>query len=104
MEKYNTFLIVTMCVGGYLISEYLVKIGKINKAEHRKFWNMVLAISFLVSGVFGLVLAVLLDEEIVFGGYLQMLNLHVRLGIIMTTVGLIHLIWHIRYYFPKKIV
>lgn len=102
MEDYNSFLTVGVCLVAYFISHYLAKLGVIKKITHRKIWNVVLAVSFLVSGVFGLVLTVLLDEKIVFGGYLQMLNIHVHLGIVMATAGIIHLIWHLRYYFPKK--
>ena len=82
----------------YIISIFLVKFKKITLFNQRRFWNFVLLVTFLVSGILGLVLAISLDQKINLPWYLQFLNLHVKFGIAMSLVSIFHLIWHLPYY------
>jgi amino acid transporter len=72
------------------------KIIKIN--QHRKIWNTILLITFLISGLFGIILAL----SISFGTYLSfssfLLFWHVEFGIAMAMVSFFHIGWHWKYY------
>lgn len=82
----------------YIISIFLVKFKKITLFNQRRFWNFVLLVTFLVSGILGLILAVSIDQKINLPWYLSFLNLHVKFGIAMSLVSIFHLIWHLPYY------
>jgi len=99
MQNYNFILISALVLTAYFGSVILVKLKKIELRTQRRFWNMVLLISFLISGILGLILAFLIDQKLSIGWYLPMLRLHVRLGIVMAIVSIFHAWWHLKYYF-----
>lgn len=97
-NSYNSILILIITVLLYFVSFYLVKKNKIKLLTHRKIWNIVLLFSFLISGIMGLVLAILIDYNIYPFWYSKILRAHVKLGIIMAIVSMFHIVWHINYY------
>lgn len=97
-KPYNLILISALTLGLYLITHLLKRFELISKTLHRRIWNLVLLITFLVSGVLGLVLVVQINYEVLGGWYLRFLNLHVEFGISMALVSMIHALWHIKYY------
>lgn len=99
MQNYNSILISALVLGAYFGSVMLVKLKKVELRKQRRFWNIVLLISFLISGILGLILAILIDQKISISWYLSMLRLHVRLGIVMAIVSIFHAWWHLKYYF-----
>lgn len=97
MSSYHVIIITVV----FLIA-YLVSVKKLDLIKHKRIWNFILAISFLISGILGLVLAIIIDLNIRVDGYRYLLWWHVEFGIAMALTALCHLIWHVRYYFPKK--
>jgi hypothetical protein len=86
----------------YAITYGLSKKRKITLAQHRKIWNMVLLITFLVSGIFGLTLAITISSSIRLSFYATLLFWHVEFGIAMAIISIFHIGWHWKYY--KKMI
>lgn len=98
MQNYLTIPILLVLIVLYFISIWLVKIKKISLLLQQRIWNVILLITFLVSGILGLILAFTLDQKINFAWYLPFLRLHVKFGIAMSIVSIFHLIWHLPYF------
>lgn len=82
----------------YAVSFVLHKTKRIRLAMHRKVWNVLLAATFLVTGIFGLILTIKLDYELPFAVPFDLLFWHVEAGVTMTLISLFHLGWHFNYY------
>lgn len=82
----------------YLFTLYLSSSGFTARLSHRLFWNWILLVSFLVTGLFGLFLALRITYrwEAPFSESLK--QLHVEAGIAMILAAVIHLSWHLGYY------
>jgi Mg/Co/Ni transporter MgtE len=105
MNNYYFLLLSFLVFDAYYISAYLVKIQKISQITHRRFWNIILLISFLISGTIGLILAIFIDLKLSISWYRSILWIHVETGIVMALVSFFHLFWHLPYYlsiFKKK--
>ena len=61
-------------------------------------WNVLLAATFLITGIFGLILTIQLDYELPFTIPFDLLFWHVEAGVAMTLISLFHLSWHFNYY------
>ena len=72
--------------------------GRIRVATHRKIWNGLLMITFLITGIFGLILVVNLSLNPPLQLPSWLLFWHVETGIVMCFISLFHLGWHARYY------
>ena len=95
------YLIGPIAIGFFLIygvSFLLYKLKKIRIATHRKIWNVMLLGTFLVTGVFGLILTVQLDYTLPFTIPINLLFWHVEAGIAMSLISLFHMAWHFNYY------
>lgn len=99
MNSYNFLLISSLVLIPYFVSLVLVKSGKLELYKQRRFWNIVLLISFLVSGILGLILAFLIDQKLSIAWYQSMLWWHVEAGIVMGIISIFHTLWHLKYYF-----
>lgn len=82
----------------YLFTLYLSSSGFTARLSHRRFWNWILLGSFLVTGIFGLFLALRITYrwEVPFAESLK--HWHVEAGIAMVLAAVIHLTWHLGYY------
>jgi spermidine synthase len=98
MNSYNFLLIVFIVFSLYFGSLYLVKRGKIELFKQRQFWNLILLVSFLISGTLGLVLAFFIDQKMSIAWYGNMLWIHVELGIVMALIAIFHAFWHLKYF------
>ena len=98
MSNYNFFIIFITTLGSYFFSLFLVKIKKINLVQHRHFWNIILLITFLVSGILGLFLAFSIDQKLSLRWYLPVIWYHVEFGIVMALVAIFHSLWHLPYF------
>lgn len=96
--QYNSLLISFLVLVIYFSSYSLVKTKKITLINHRKFWNVILLISFLISGIFGLILAIALDNKLDLTWYRDLLWWHVEAGIVMAIISIFHTAWHLNYY------
>jgi len=82
----------------YFVSFVLYKTKRMRVTTHRKIWNVLLLATFLITGVFGLILAIQLDYELPFKFPFNLLFWHVEAGIVMTLISFFHLGWHLNYY------
>jgi spermidine synthase len=72
--------------------------GLISKTTHRKFWNVLLLITFMITGFFGLVMVVKINYKLAIPFFDDLVKYHVDFGIGMVIIGLIHFWWHLNYY------
>jgi len=98
MESYNSIFISILVVLVYFFSYILVRIKKISLVHHRRFWNILLLVSFLITGILGIILAIAIDQKINLGWYRDFLWWHVEAGIVMAIISVFHAGWHARYY------
>lgn len=82
----------------YAVSSFLLKRNIINLATHRKIWNILLLVSFLVCGISGILLILRLNFGLNLPNYTEILFNHVEFGIAMTTVAFFHLLRHLNYF------
>ena len=95
---YNVGPIAIALVVIYLASFVLYKSKRIRISTHRKVWNVLLLATFLITGIFGLILAIRRDYILFFATRINMIFWHVEAGIAMTLISLFHLSWHLSYY------
>jgi len=100
--KYNFLPIAISLLIFYIITFTLSSKKKIKISQHRKIWNFILLITFLISGIFGLILAILISYGIRLSFYSDLLFWHVEMGIMMAIISIFHIAWHWKYY--KKIL
>lgn len=82
----------------YSLSFVLYKTRRMRVTTHRKIWNVLLLATFLITGIFGLILTIQLDYELPFQLPFNLLFWHVEAGIVMTLISFFHLGWHLNYY------
>jgi len=81
----------------YFSTCILQKKNKIKLITHKRIWNILLLVTFLISGISGLILAFGINYGITIP-YLKLIKPHVNLGIAMSIISIIHIFWHLNYY------
>ena len=76
----------------YTITRILSKKKIISIADHRKIWNILLLISFLISGILGILLIVKINFNITNFLPFNALFWHVEFGIVMFIICIFHII------------
>lgn len=97
-RRYNFILISSLVFGLYFLSFILSKRKIIRKCNHRRIWNILLALTFLGSGIIGLILVIQLDYNIWMSIYRDFLYWHVQFGIAMSLIAILHIFWHWKYF------
>jgi cation transport ATPase len=82
----------------YSLSFILSKLNIIRKIYHRRLWNFVLLITFLISCLFGFFLVIQINYNIVMDWFRTLLYWHVQIGISMTIISIFHIFWHLKYF------
>ncbi len=82
----------------YLICLMLVRLDVIPLNQHRRFWNFLLLITFLITATLGLLIAIQINYKLEWPLVKTLLGWHVNFGISMSLVAIFHLMWHLRYY------
>jgi len=82
----------------YLTSLILSRKKKITTVQHRKIWNFLLLITFLVSGILGILLVLKVSFGIEIPFYSDALFFHVEFGIAMAFISIFHILWHWKYF------
>lgn len=85
----------------YLMGVQLVRLGIIAQAPYRKVWNFILLFTFLGVAILGLLLVVQINFKLNWSFINAALKWHVDLGIAMSIVTVIHILWHLRYFSGK---
>jgi len=97
-QPYSLIPIALIILLLYFFSWGLAKTGEIRIINHRRFWNILLLLTFLVTGGLGILLIIQINYRIEAPWIKKVLKWHVDFGIALVCVALIHLWRHIRYY------
>lgn len=82
----------------YFITHILSKKKIISIADHRKIWNFLLLITFLISGLLGILLIIKINFRIRIPLPFNTLFWHVEIGIAMLVISIFHIFWHWTYF------
>ena len=82
----------------YLISYLFSRLGYYTFQQHKKFWNIILATTFILSAFSGLFMALQISYKWDIPNIKAILRWHVEFGIGMAATGILHFIWHLPYY------
>lgn len=82
----------------YFITHILSKKKIISVVNHRKIWNFLLLITFLISGLLGILLIIEINFGIKFSLPFNSLFWHVEIGIAMFVISIFHTLWHWAYF------
>ena len=82
----------------YIIFHILSKKRIISVVNHRKFWNLLLLISFIISGGLGILLVISINFGLNIPLPFNMLFWHVEIGIVMFSITICHISWHLPYF------
>jgi len=94
--NYYLWQISLICLILYLISYGLVKEQVYSIIFHKKLWNMLLLISFIITAL----TSILFLLELSYGIKITSLNLtfwHIEIGLVMILISIFHTLWHIPY-------
>lgn len=97
-RSYSLLLISLLCFGLYGFTSYLMELKVFRKFVHRRIWNVLLLLTFLGSAVLGIMLVVLINYDMRSELFLDYLYWHVQVGIAMSVIALIHIVWHWKYF------
>jgi len=82
----------------YSISHILSKKKIISIVNHRKIWNILLLITFLISGILGILLILRINFGWIIPLPFNILFWHVEVGIAMFAISIFHISWHWTYF------
>jgi len=98
LPRYKLIYISLVLVILYFFTLILAMKNRITLLVHRRIWNLVLLVSFVIT----VILALLLIIRINWGWYpvlpFNVLYWHVETGTVMAVVSVFHLVWNWRYY------
>lgn len=77
-------------MGGYILTYALYKLKLIRKALHINIWNFIIGLAFLISGLGGFALLLLLEFGVRLPINSQLLYWHVEFGITLFLVTVFH--------------
>lgn len=82
----------------YTLSYFLYRNGFYTLQYHRRFWNIILAVTFLFTALAGLLLALQITYKWNIPAVEAILKWHVEIGTGLAVTGFLHLIWHFSYF------
>ncbi|VAW24079.1 hypothetical protein MNBD_BACTEROID01-2737 [hydrothermal vent metagenome] len=97
-QPYLVIPVVTIVLLLYLASFALYSLKIMPKATHRKIWNTLLLVTFLITMLLGLLLAVQVNYKLDIPWIKKILVWHVNFGIGMSLAGIFHLLWNWDFY------
>jgi len=101
-NRYHLLLIAIGLSLGYLLTYLLVKARLLRLATHRKIWNFLLLVSFLISGGLGVLLILKVNFGTSISFPFDILFWHVEIGIGMLVISFFHICWHWRYFWRER--
>jgi hypothetical protein len=104
---YEFFSVLIILSFLYFVSLMLAKRKIISLVTHRKIWNILLLVTFLISGISGLILVININYNLDIALFFNLLYCHVETGIAMMIIAIFHIGWHWQYFarifqFKKK--
>ncbi|NLJ42108.1 MAG: hypothetical protein GX431_00525 [Bacteroidales bacterium] len=82
----------------YTLSYFLYRNGFYTLQYHRRFWNILLAVTFLFTALAGLLLALQITYKWNIPAVRTILRWHVEIGTGLAVTGFLHLFWHFSYF------
>lgn len=82
----------------YTLSYFFYRSGFYTLQYHRRLWNVLLAVIFVVTALAGLLLALQITYKWNIPFIKTILKWHVEIGTGLAVTGFLHLIWHFRYF------
>lgn len=97
-EIYNFIPVLIILFILYFLTYFLSKIRIIKLITHRKLWNFLLLITFLITGILGLLLVIRINYGWNIISRFNMKYWHVEAGISMAIISFFHILWHWSYF------
>lgn len=98
LPDYNFLGIFIVSLLIYFGGKFLARKLKISSCKEKKFWNVLLLISFIGSAGTGMILVFIRDYDWFRSINFNFLFWHVEFSIVMTLLGIFHALWHLKYY------
>ena len=98
ISDYNLIEISFLTLLFYLGGKWLAARFKISAAKEKKFWNILLLVSFIASAGTGFILVLIRDFDWFRFVRFNFLFWHVEYSIVMGFIGIFHALWHVKYY------
>lgn len=98
MTTYGFLPIAGIALILYTISYFLTKTKHFNLPTHRRIWNLLLLLSFVVAGTIGFFMAFVYSFEFDIEIPYSLLQIHVGFGLVWFIVALFHFLWHLTYF------
>jgi hypothetical protein len=98
MTTYGFLPIAGVALIIYTLSYFLTKTKNFNFLTHRRIWNLILLLSFIVAGTIGIFMAFVYSFELNIDIPYSLLQIHVGFGIVWFIVALFHFLWHLTYF------
>ncbi|MGM0551375.1 MAG: hypothetical protein ACQESW_09865 [Bacteroidota bacterium] len=95
---YPVFLFLGLTIGLYIISWLFTRFSSFRFPDHRRIWNLLLAMAFLVTGSMGLVMGMSIVLDRIPEGMSTLLKIHVSAGMVWVVIAFFHFIWHLKYF------
>jgi len=94
--EYNFILITIISIIIYLGSYFYFKDDLI---LHKKVWNVLLLITFIITALTSIVYLFKLDLQVNFGISMAFISFwHIEIGLVMTIISIFHALWHLTYF------
>lgn len=93
-SKYHLIPITIILTCLYLISRLLSKKSVLSSSVHKKIWNFLLLISFIICSLSSIILIIQINFKVVLNLPFNLLFIHVESGIAMMIISVFHLTWH----------
>lgn len=98
MSTYGFLPILGIGLLVYTFSYILTKTKHLKLASHRRIWNLLLLVSFVVAGTIGMFMAMIYSFDLNVEMPYALLQIHVGCGIVWFTIALFHFLWHLSYF------
>lgn len=97
-QPYDIISIFGIALVLYIFTYVLARKKVLKKCNHKKVWNIILLITFLVTGLLGLFMVIQLNYNLQISWFRSLLFWHVEFGIAMAAISIFHILWHIKYF------
>ena len=97
-NQYYFLLILGVSTILYLTTYFLSKKNKISNVTHKRIWNLLLLISFILTALSSIMLVLKLEYGINLNLPLNITFWHIETGIVMIIISIFHTIWHLPYF------
>lgn len=98
MHVYGFVPVIGICLLFYFSSYFLTKTEYLKFTTHRRIWNILLLISFLIAGILGLFLSFIKSFKIDIEISEFILKIHADFGMIWFVIAFFHFSWHLTYF------